>query len=127
VAKTCASPVGIRTECAVENSNWSTFSDSTESICVLSETILNPGQAFRLTNNVYHRTDRQTAGGGTAILVRRGITHPQIPVTGVNQLEATVIQVVLAGRPVKILAVYLTIPLTDRRGAGRMPWRRVAA
>jgi len=34
-------------------------------ICLLSETFLNPGQAFRLANYVCHRTDRLTAGGGT--------------------------------------------------------------
>jgi hypothetical protein len=43
--------------------------------CLLSETFLNHGQAFRLANYVCNRTDRPTAGGGTAILVRRGIAH----------------------------------------------------
>jgi hypothetical protein len=42
-------------------------------VCLLSETYLNECQAFRLANYVCHRTDRPTAGGGTAILVRRGI------------------------------------------------------
>jgi hypothetical protein len=77
-------------------------------ICLLSETILNPGQAFRLANYVCQRTDRPTAGGGTAILVRRGITHHSVPVLGLTQLEATTIQVVLAGRLVQFLAVYLS-------------------
>jgi hypothetical protein len=48
---------------------------------------------------------RPTAGGGTAILAQCGITHHSVPVLGINQLEATDIKVVLAGRPVKILAV----------------------
>jgi len=30
-------------------------------ICLLSETVINPGQAFRLGNYVYHRTGRPTA------------------------------------------------------------------
>ena len=77
-------------------------------ICLLSETFLKPGQAFRLANYVCHRTDRPTAGGGTAILVRRGIKHHSVPVPGLAQLEATAIQTELAGRPVKILAVYLS-------------------
>jgi len=47
------------------------------------------------------------AGGGTAILVRRGIVHHSVPVQGLTHLEATDIQVIMAGRPVKILAVYL--------------------
>jgi hypothetical protein len=77
-------------------------------ICLLSKTFFNAGQAFRLANYVSHRTDRPTAGGGTAILVRRGIVHHSVPVPGLNHLEATAVQVTLASRPVKILAVYLS-------------------
>ena len=77
-------------------------------ICLLSETFLKPDQAFRLANYVCHRTDRPTAGGGTAILVRRGIVHHSVPVPGLTHLEATAVQVTLAGRPVKILAGYLS-------------------
>jgi hypothetical protein len=73
-------------------------------ICLLSVAFLNPGQAFRLANYVYHRTDRPTAGGGTAILVRRGIVHHSVPVPGLTHLEATAIQTMLVGRPVIIPA-----------------------
>ena len=75
-------------------------------ICLLSVTFLNSAQTFRLANDVCHRTDRPTAGGGTAILVRRGITHHSVPVPvpGLTQLEATAIHIMLAGRPVKVLA-----------------------
>ena len=76
-------------------------------ICILSETFLYPGQAFRLANYVCHRTDRLTVGGGTAILVSRGIVQHSVPVPGLTHLEATAIQVILTGRPVKILAAYL--------------------
>ena len=75
-----------------------------DDICLLSETFLNPGEAFRLANYFCHRTDRPTAGSGTAILVRRGITHQSVPVPGLTQLEATAIQIMLAGRPVKVSA-----------------------
>ena len=77
-------------------------------ICLLSETFLKPDQAFRLANYVCHRTERPTAVGGTAILVRRGIVHHSVPVPGLTLLEATAVQVTLAGRPVKILAGYLS-------------------
>ena len=50
------------------------FSHNGVDICFLSETFLNSGQAFRLANYVCHCTDRPTARGGTAILVRHGIT-----------------------------------------------------
>jgi hypothetical protein len=54
------------------------------------------------------QTDRQWGGGGTAILVRRGIVHHSLPVPGLTHLEATAIQVILADRTVKILAAYLS-------------------
>jgi len=56
-----------------------------------------------------------TTTGGTAILVRRGIEHHAVPVQGLQYLEATAIQVMLANRPAKILAVYLSPsrPLID--------------
>jgi len=77
-------------------------------ICILSDTFLNSGQAFRLANYVCHRTDRSTAGDGTAILVRRCITHHSGPVSDLTHLEATAIQFILAGRQVKALAAYLS-------------------
>jgi len=77
-------------------------------ICLLNETFLKPDQAFRVANYVCHRTDRTTTGGGTAILVRRGIVHHSVPDPGLTHLEATAVQVTLAGRPVKILAAYLS-------------------
>jgi len=76
-------------------------------ICLLSETFLNPDQGFRHANYVCHRTDRPTAEGGTTILVRHGIVHHSVPVPGLTHLEATAIQVTLAGKPVLILAAYL--------------------
>ena len=77
-------------------------------ISLLSDTFLNSGQAFRLANYVCHGTDRPTAVGGTAILVRRGITHHSVPEPGLTQLEATAIQIMLAGRTVKVLTAYLS-------------------
>jgi hypothetical protein len=77
-------------------------------ICLLIEKFLHLGQAFRLANYVCHRADRPKAGGGTAILVRRGVVHHSVPVPGLIHLEATAVQIMLAGRPVKVLAAYLS-------------------
>jgi len=55
-------------------------------ICLLNETFLNPGQAFWLANYVCHRTDKPTARGGTATVVRRGIVHRSVPVPGLTNL-----------------------------------------
>jgi hypothetical protein len=75
-------------------------------ICLLSETFLNHCQAFLLSNYVCHRTVRPTAGGDTASLVRCGIVHHSVPIPGLIHLQATAIQVTMAGKPVKILAAY---------------------
>jgi hypothetical protein len=52
------------------------------------------------------KTDRLQ--GGTPILVRHGIVHHSVPVPGLTHLESTAIQVILDGRPVLILATYLS-------------------
>ena len=76
----------------------------------LSETFLNPGQAVQLVNYVCRRTDRLIAGCGTAVLVRSGIVHKSVPVPDRTHLEATAIQVILAGKPEKILAANFRLP-----------------
>jgi hypothetical protein len=76
-------------------------------ICLLNETYLESGRAFRFTNYVCHRTDPQARGGGTAILDRRDIDHYAVPVSGLRHPEATAIHLVLANRLVKIVAAYL--------------------
>jgi hypothetical protein len=48
-------------------------------------------------------------GGGTSILVRRGIVRHSVPVPGLTHLEATDIQVTLAGKPVIVLAAYISL------------------
>jgi hypothetical protein len=77
-------------------------------LSLLSETFPSPEQAFRLSNYVCHRIDRLTAGGGTAILVRRCIVNHSVPVPGLTHLEAIAILIMLAGNPGKILAGYLS-------------------
>ena len=77
-------------------------------VCLLIEIFLNPEQAFRLANYACHRTDRPTAGGGTAIFVRRVIDHHSVLVPGLAYLEATAIQVTLAGNTVLFFATYLS-------------------
>ena len=60
-----------------------------------------------MANYVCHRNDRLTEGGATAKLVRRAIGHHGVPVQGLEHLEATAIQVMMANKPVEILAAYL--------------------
>jgi hypothetical protein len=49
-------------------------------VCLLAETNLRSGEAFRMTKYVSHHTDWLTEGGGTAILVHRFIDHYAITV-----------------------------------------------
>jgi exonuclease III len=79
-------------------------------ICLLSETHLSPEQAFRFANNICHRSYRNSQGGGTANLVRRGIDHYAVPVPVLRHQEATAIHTTLSGKPLKILAAYLSPP-----------------
>jgi hypothetical protein len=51
---------------------------------------------------------RQTASGGTAILVRHGIIHHSLLIPGLTQLQATAIEFHMDGKPVKVLAAYLS-------------------
>ena len=60
-----------------------------------------------MANYVCHRTDRLTERGGTAILARRDRDHYAVPVKGLKHLEVAAIQIMLASKPGKILAVYL--------------------
>jgi hypothetical protein len=48
-------------------------------------------------------------------MVRRGTDHHAVPLHGLQQLEANAIEIMLANKPVKILAVYLSPsrPLID--------------
>jgi exonuclease III len=71
-------------------------------ICLLSETFLNRGQAFRLTNYAYHRTENNS-GGGTAILVRRGIV-PLSALSGSDPFEGYCHSSLTRRKPVKTLA-----------------------
>ena len=77
-------------------------------ICVLSEIFLNFAQPFRLANYVCHRTERPTSGVGTGILVRHGLVHHSVPFRVLTHLEATAIEITLAGKPVLVLAAYLS-------------------
>jgi len=52
--------------------------------------------------------DTPTAVGGSLVLVRRGIAQISFSVLGLTYWEATAIQVLLAGRKVKILAACLS-------------------
>ena len=58
-------------------------------ICLLNETFLNPGKPSGLPIiSATAQTDQQP-GGGTAILVRRGVTHHPVPVPGLTMCRSS--------------------------------------
>lgn len=77
-------------------------------ICLLKGIHLGAIQDFRFANDIRLRTNLSTMGGGTRIRDCRGTHHHVVPVADLRYLEATAIEMKLAERPVKILAVYLS-------------------
>ena len=73
-----------------------------------TETHLRLDEAFRMVNYVFHHSDRLTEERRAAILIRRGVDYYAESVQGIKHLKATAIQVMLASKPVKFLAVYLS-------------------
>jgi hypothetical protein len=63
-------------------------------ISLMRETHLELDSALRIANYICHRTDHPTQGGGTAILVLRGIDHYAVPVSALQHPEATPIHLV---------------------------------
>jgi hypothetical protein len=77
-------------------------------ICLLNETHLESGRNLKFGNYVCHRTNRPTRSGGTGILLRRGTDHYAVPVSGLQHLEPTAIQLVFSTRPAKLVAASLS-------------------
>ena len=91
-------------------------------IYLLAETHLRSGDVFRLAKYVCHPNDRLSEGGGTAILFRRSIEHHAVHVQGLHYLEATAIQVMLAGENPG--GLFITLPPANLFGPLCLPWRR---
>jgi endonuclease/exonuclease/phosphatase family metal-dependent hydrolase len=81
------------------------LSELSVDICILNKTHLESGRALKFANYICHRT---ALGGGTSILVRRGMVHYAVSVSGLEHLEATAIHLVLATRLLKFVAAYLS-------------------
>jgi exonuclease III len=75
-------------------------------LCLLSETFLKPHTNFKLANMSTYRNDRQTHGGGTAILVRRGVTHHEVVLPPLGSLEATAVIIETDTGPLRVISVY---------------------
>lgn len=75
-------------------------------VCLLSETFLKPHLKFKLANLSTYRIDRDTHGGGVAILVRRGIEHHEIVLPALTSLEALGVVVQTGVGPLRVITAY---------------------
>lgn len=91
------------------------ISDLGVNICLPSETLLSPVQAFSLAFYVCHHTEWITPGGSRAVLVHQDIVHHAVSILGLTHLEATAIYVMMAGRAVKILVACLLVSEVDNQ------------
>ena len=89
-------------------------------MCLLSETFLEPDQTFRLANCVCHLTDRQTAAGGTAMIIRRCIVHHLVPVPVQTHLETTAVRHINQHTGENSCGLPLTFPPIDGSGTDRL-------
>lgn len=88
------------------------ITDHNFDIFLVTETHLYQGTPPKVANYVCHfdnrpRSTRRIQQGGTAIYIKRGITHIRIPTPQVTSCEATMIQISLPGIPkVTVAAIY---------------------
>ncbi|KAK9887253.1 hypothetical protein WA026_021104 [Henosepilachna vigintioctopunctata] len=74
---------------------------------LISETFLKPSKTFRIQNYQIYRTDRTTGrGGGTAILIKQGITHEEIETESLQSIENTGIRIKTRNGDLICYAVY---------------------
>ena len=63
-------------------------------VALISETHLKPGHRVGVSNYCVYRNDRETGrGGGTAIFIKKSITHNELITPSDIQIEATLIQI----------------------------------
>lgn len=74
---------------------------------LISETHLEAGCSFKLHRRDIYRNDRNRYGGGTAILVRREITHHELDLPKLTSIEATAIAIkTVDHRWIRVISVY---------------------
>lgn len=78
-------------------------------IMLLGETHLKPGNSLQIPNYITYRIDRKTTlGGGTAVLIKKEISHNQLPDKAFDNMEITGIQLETSRGNFNIFAAYLS-------------------
>lgn len=79
-------------------------------ICCLCETKLKPHhKTFTIPGYVTYRSDRiHSTGGGTAVLIKKSLSHSQILLPPLNSLEVCAINLQLTNKNIMIASAYLS-------------------
>jgi exonuclease III len=73
---------------------------------VLLETHLKPQERFSITNYHIYRNDRhQSANGGTAIAVRKGVPHTYVDLPPLISIEATGFSIPVGNKEILLAAI----------------------
>ena len=76
-------------------------------IALVNETHLHQSRKFNCPNYYTYRSDRQDRpGGGTAILIRKGIKHSEIALPKLEHMEATAIQLNINSELITLASIY---------------------
>ena len=76
-------------------------------IALVNETHLHQPMKFNCPNYYTYRSDRQDRpGGGTAILIRKGIKHSEIALPKLEHMEATAIQLHINSELITLVSIY---------------------
>ena len=80
-------------------------------VALINETHLHPNIKWAVPGYTVIRTDRPNStplchGGGTAVLLKIGIQHHQVPMELTEKLEATAVQLMTSGKPLRVIALY---------------------
>lgn len=76
-------------------------------VALLQETFLKSSHRYSIPGYVVYRNDRTPgSGGGTAVLVRKNITHNVLPSSRLNNIEHTSIQIETSSDPIKVTSLY---------------------
>ncbi|GLV38549.1 hypothetical protein CBL_05095 [Carabus blaptoides fortunei] len=81
------------------------FANDHIDVLLLNETHLRACDNPKIRNYSLYRTDRDGAGGGTAIYIRSSLVHHEISATAAN-IEATAVVILTASGPLRLTAVY---------------------
>lgn len=81
--------------------------NNTPDLVLLQETYLKPRHRLAVPNYVTYRTDRETRGGGTAILVKRTIMHTEIQRKYKEGIEGTGVRIFTSTTPIDIWSIYI--------------------